>query len=374
MKDQLKVAIVHDWLIHGGAERVVEQLHVLYPDAPIYTSYCAPIWRQKLGGVVRTGWLQSWPFSKIRKLIPFLRAWSFSHLDLREYDLVIASSGAEAKGVKRLKPGANFIAYIHAPTHYYWSRYDEYLQNPGLGAFNWLGRFGLKLLVGPMRRWDYKAAQRPQQLIANSSYTKEQIKKYYGREATVIHPPVDTVRFRETDNIERKGFLIAGRQTPYKRFDLAVTACGKLNLPLTVIGNGPDNVRLRNLAGPTVQFLNNVPDSDMPRHFASAQAFIFPGLDDFGITPIEAMAAGTPVIAYKAGGALDYIRPETGQFFDQPTADSLAEVLAAFKPASFDHQKISQAAEDFSIVAFKTKMQQFLEQVQPAADTQERHQ
>lgn len=362
---QPKVAIVHDWLIGGGAERVVEQLHFLYPEAPIYTSYCSPAWRQKLGNRVRTGWLQAWPFSRLRKFIPFLRIWWFSRLDLRQYDVVIASSGAEAKGVKRLKPGAKLIAYIHAPTHYYWSRYDEYIQHPGLGIFDWLGRFGLKLLVGPLRNWDLKSAGQPDALVANSSYTAEQIKKYYGRESTVIHPPVDIERFEQafvSQHPPRQGFVIAGRQTPYKRIDLAVEACSKINAPLTVIGNGPDHARLQKMAGPSIQFLTNVPDAYIPQHFATAQAFIFPGLDDFGIVAVEALAAGTPVIAYKAGGALDYVEPgRTGLFFDPQITDALAKILQQFNPGAFDNAAIAEQAKQFDSTTFREAIERFIQ-------------
>lgn len=168
----MKVALVCDWLVGGGAEKVVLELHKMFPDAPIYTSYATNEWRQKLNGKVVTSYLQK--LGKIRKFIPFLRAWWFSHLNLEEYDLVISSSGAEAKFI-RLRSNAKHVAYIHAPTHYYWSRYEQYLKEPGFGSFDWLARLGLKLLVGPLRKMDYKAAQRPDYLIANSSHIKNEI-------------------------------------------------------------------------------------------------------------------------------------------------------------------------------------------------------
>ena len=215
-KSEPRVAIVHDWLIGGGAERVVYELHKLYPDAPIYTSYCTDKWRKEMGGKVVTGFLQHWPFSKLRKFIPVLRIWWFTHLDLSGYDLVVSSSGAEAKGIKVPK-GTVHINYCHAPTHYYWSRYDEYLKHPGFGIFDPLARLGLKLLVGPLRRWDYKAAQRPDFMVANSSHIKNEIKKYYGRDSEVINPPVLIERFEKSKPGKRQGFLAGGRLTPYKR-------------------------------------------------------------------------------------------------------------------------------------------------------------
>lgn len=357
----MKVAIVHDWLIAGGAEKVVLELHHLYPDAPIYTSYCTPEWRQRLDNKVVTGWLQR--LGKIRKFIPFLRIWWFSRLDLSDYDLVISSSGAEAKGISVPK-GTLHIAYIHAPTHYYWSRYDEYMKRPGFGRFDWLARIGLKLLVAPLRRWDYKAAQRPDYLIANSTHTQRAIKQYYNRESSVVFPPVDTKSFKLHQE-PRAGFIVLGRQTPYKRVDLAVTACSELNLPLTVIGSGPDHERLKKMAGPSVTFLGFVKDaSEVVRGVGSAEAFIFAGIDDFGIAPVEALASGTPVIAYRAGGALDYIIPgKTGEFFEDQTVESLSKVLQTFDSSKYSPGDIKKAAERFSIENFHKNMQLEIQKV-----------
>lgn len=354
-----KVVIVADWLVGGGAEKVVYELHKMFPDAPIHTSYCSAAWREKMDGQVVTGLLQNWPFSKLRKFLPVLRIWYFGRLDLSEYDLVISSSGAEAKSVRR-NPDAIHVSYIHAPTHYYWARYDEYLKNPGFGRFDPLARLGLKLLIGPLRRWDFKAAQRPDYLIANSGFTRDEIKKYYGRESSVIHPPVDVARFTGKADEPRRGFVTAGRQTPYKRIDLAVQACSQLGLPLIVIGQGPDHRRLKKLAGKTVTFLTNASDEKLAHYFKTSQAFLFPGVDDFGIVAVEALAAGTPVIAYGKGGALDYVNKETGLLFDEPTAESLAKALESFKPDSYDHAKIVQTAKQFTPERFRTQLTDFL--------------
>lgn len=360
-KKALRVAIVHDWLVGGGAELVVEQLHKLYPEAPIYTSYTTDDWRQRLDNKVVTGWLQH--LGKVRKLIPFLRIWWFTRLNLSSFDLVISSSGAEAKGIKTGKNTLH-VNYCHAPTHYYWSRYDEYMEHPGFGKLDWLARLGLKFFVGPLRKWDYKAAQRPDYMIANSTHTATEIKKYYGRDATVIHPPVHFERFQDITVKKREGFVISGRQTPYKRFDIAIQACTKLKLPLTVIGIGPDHERLKKMAGPTIKFLGRAPDKELELAFASAEALIFPGTDDFGITPVEAMAAGTPVIAYKAGGALDYVHPgKTGEFFEPQTVDALAQTLKKFKPSKYNSAEIKATAAEFSKEVFARKMKAYLAKV-----------
>ena len=361
-QSKLKVAIVHDWLIGGGAERVVEELHKIFPDAPIYTSYCTDEWRKRLDGKVITGYLQR--LGGIRKFLPPLRALWFSRLDLSDYGLVISSSGAEAKFIKIAKPAVH-VAYIHAPTHYYWARYDEYMKNPGFGWLDPIARLGLKLLVGPMRRLDYKAAQRPDYLIANSSFTKEQINKYYGRDALVIHPPVDVDRFKilNKSSSSRRGFIIAGRQTPYKRFDLAVLACTELGLPLTVLGSGPDSKRLKKMAGSSIKFAGWVSNDEQVKLFQSAEAFLFPGIDDFGVVAVEALASGTPVIAYKAGGALDYVTKDTGLFFDELNADSLVRTLRDFKSKNFDHGLIAKHAAQFSVASFRTNFLEFLKKL-----------
>lgn len=394
--DQLKVAIVHDWFVGGGAERVVFELHKMYPRAPIYTSYCSPQWQQKLSGTkVITSYMQHWPFSKLRKFLPPLRALWFSHLDLSGYDLVISSSGAEAKGVKVRAPAVH-VNYCHAPTHYYWSRYDDYMKNPGFGALDPLARLGLKLLVGPMRRWDHKAAQRPHHMIANSNYIKDQIKKYYGRDSVVIHPPVDIERFkilksvkpprldlsseagkisetreRYKSSIPRRGFLAAGRQTPYKRIDLAVAACTELNLPLTIVGSGPDHKKLIKMAGPTVTFIERPDDKEIVKYFQQAQGFIFPGLDDFGIVAVEALGAGTPVIAYKAGGALDYVDEKNGLLFNEQSVESLMDALRNFKPDTYNHSEIARSAGQFSVQNFRDTFSKYIKALERRPQTLE---
>jgi glycosyltransferase involved in cell wall biosynthesis len=366
-KKKLKVAIVCDWLVGtGGAERVVLELHRMFPDAPIYTSQYRSnpkIWygdKWFSDAKIKTLWLQNLPKS-LRKYLPVFRAWAFSKLDLSEYDIVISSSGAEAKGVKT-SANTKHIAYCHAPTHYYWSRYDEYMENPGFGPLNPLARLGLKLLVGPLRKWDYKAAQKPDYFIANSNHTKDQIKKYYNRDAVVVHPPVDIDRFKPKGRQIRNGFLVAGRQTPYKSIDLAVAACTELGKPLTVIGNGPEHNKLVDIAGPRVTFLTRVSDAQMAQHFQSAEAFIFPGIDDFGIVAVEAIAAGTPVIALKAGGALDYVKDgKTGKFFEAQTIDSLVNALKEFDSSKFKNADITKSATQYTPQSFNQKIQDFLD-------------
>jgi glycosyltransferase involved in cell wall biosynthesis len=360
----LKVAIVCDWLVSiGGAERVVLELHKLYPEAPIYTSqYDSGKIDWFNDADVRTTWLQKLPKS-LRKFLPALRALAFSRLDLSGYDLVISSSGAEAKGVKT-GPKTVHLSYIHSPTHYYWIRYDEYLKNPGFGHLDPVARMGLKLLVGPLRWWDFRAAQKPDYLIANSSHTQAMIRQFYNRDSEVIHPPVDTKRFAGKAEEPRRGFVTAGRQTPYKRFELAVQACNDLGLPLLVIGSGPDHRRLKRMAGKSITFLRGKTDEEVAHYFSTSLAFIMPNMDDFGIVAVEAMAAGAPVIAYRAGGALDYVTEgKTGLFFDRQTPKSLAEALQKFEEVSFNHAQIQASAEKFSTAVFCEKIQKLVAKV-----------
>lgn len=356
-QDTQKVAIVCDWLTGpGGAERVVLELHKLYPEAPIFTSqYDAKKATWFNGLDVRTGWLQKLP-SGLKKFLPIFRAFYFSRLDLSDFDLIISSSGAEAKFVKR-RLTATHISYIHAPTHYYWSRYDEYLRNPGFGKLDWLARLALKILVGPMRKWDYKAAQRPDKLIANSTHIQAEIKKYYRRDSAVVFPPVNIARFKSlAKNAEREGFVCVSRLAPYKRIDLAVQVCTELNLPLTVLGGGPELKRLQKLAGDTISFIPAPTDSDINQALGSAEAFIFPGLDDFGIAPVEALAAGVPLIAYRGGGALDYVKDgKNGVLFDKQTVANLKKAVKDFK-VSYSPAKISESAEHFSEKEFQRQI------------------
>jgi len=360
-----RVAIIHDWLVGGGAEHVVYELHKMFPRAPIYTAFCNERSRKMFKDAeIHVSFMQKFPFNRLYKFLPVLRQHWFQNLDLRGFDIIISSSGAEAKAV-RSRPDALHINYCHSPTHYYWIRYEEYMKHPGFGLLNPIARLGLRLLVKPNRNWDYGAAQHANYLIANSTTTKERIERFYNRESTVIHPPVDTGRFapkndkRHVEN--EKSFVITGRQTPYKRIDLAVAACTIANLPLTVIGDGPEHKELKKLAGPTITFKGYLPEEEVANELQKASAFIMPNEDDFGIAPVEALAAGLPVIAYKAGGALDYMKPGvTGEFFSEQTPEALAKILTSFKPEKYDPKKIASHAQIYSVEAFHKNISRFI--------------
>jgi glycosyltransferase involved in cell wall biosynthesis len=355
-----RIAIIHDWLNdRGGAERVAVALQEAFPGSPVYTSIYEPALFPELKNVdVRTTWLQKIPkpLRRLHKFFPVLRVWAFRSLNLSEYDVLLVSSSAESKQVRKL-PGQKIICYCHTPIRYYWSHYNEYRRDPGFGWLSPLIRLLMPLIVPPMKRLDYKAAQNVDKFIANSSTVAERIQKYYGRPSSVIHPPVEINRFKPS---KKRGdyFVALGRQVPYKRIDLAVEAATRLNLPLRVYGNGSEHERLVQLAGPTVEFFTNASDKEVAEALNKAKAFIFPAEEDFGIVQVEALAAGAPVIAYGHGGTLDIVtNDETGVFFDTQSVDSLVQALQHFEGTTFDPATLRQQAERFSKERFVSKIQ-----------------
>jgi glycosyltransferase involved in cell wall biosynthesis len=350
----------------GGAEPLVLELHKLYPDAPIYTSVYD---KEKMTAFadcdVRTTYLQKVlpKFLRYKHVLwPVLRAHAFRTLDMSQYDLIISSSTAESKAVKK-RPDATHICYCNTPTRYYWSHYEEFKNSFNFEPLTFLIRPLIPLFVAWMRKLDLKSAEGVDYFMANSSEVQSRIKKYYRRESTVVWPAVDVSRFdpNYNANIHRDGFAIWGRHVPYKRFDLAIKACNVLKRPLTVVGTGPETANLKKIAGPTVTFAGRAPDEELTRIAQSASAFIFPGEEDFGISPVESLAAGTPVIAYRAGGAKDYvIEGKTGHFFKKQTVDSLVEALTAFEKMEFDSKEISRSTQKFSPERFRSEVSSFV--------------
>ena len=404
----MKVALVCDWLTNvGGAEKVLLELHHLYPKAPIYTSkYNKKGIDWFDGAEVRTGWLQMFP-TCLRRILGPLRQWYFSHLDLSEYDLIISVTGAEAKSVKSGKwlhekgkknvknPKGIHISYCHVPTQYYWQMYDTYVKNPGFGVLNPVVRFFFKLLVKPLKKADYKAAQRPDYYVTISDYAKAQIKKYYGREAIVIHPPVETGVFKQGNNkfaksqvgvdgegnnifqksqeggsaqvVENfditKTYITTSRQVNWKRLDIAIQGCIKAKRPLLVIGEGPLHNDLVKLAGDSdyVKFLPLMSKDELSFYLGQARGFIFPSLEPFGIAPVEALSAGCPVIAYGEGGALDYvIDGKNGVLFKKQTASSLADAISRFEKMKFNRKKVAESADKFAMERFDQEIKAFV--------------
>lgn len=322
----LKVAIVHDYLNqHGGAENVVEVFAEMFPDAPIYTSVydrnrMPESWQRR---DVRTSFMQRIsPSLKVARALVPLYPTAFESFNLDEYDLVLSSTTSFAKAVIT-PPSTCHVCYCNTPSRFVWMYHDyvAYERLPGLA------RALLPWLITPLRTWDYVAAQRVDYYVAGSRNSARRIAKFYRRDSDVVHSPIKADDFAPAES-HGDFFLVISRLQPYKRIDLAVEACNWLGTPLKVAGVGPDLDRLRRLAGPTVEFLGRVSDTERKDLMARCRAFIFPGEEDYGLTPLEAMASGRPVVAYRGGGALETVMEGvTGVFFDRPDTQALAGTL-----------------------------------------------
>lgn len=359
----MKTAIVHDWLVnYGGAERVVEQMLLLYPDADIYTLVYD---EKKMGKIfpkekVHTSSLQKIPmaeklYTKFLSLMPK----AFEEFDLTGYDLVIASSSCCAKGVIT-SPATPFIAYIHSPMRYAWDLYYDYLKNSGR-----LTKFFMKRWMPDIRKWDYISSQRIDTLVANSSYIARRIKKFWNRDAAVVYPPVDTDRLSVSDEAAGDYFVVFSRFVPYKRIDLAISACARLNKKLIVIGSGSQEKELKLLAASCknadIKFTGRISDSEVKAYLQKCRALIFCAEEDFGIIPVEAQACGRPIIAFGKGGALEtVVNEKTGVFFEEQSVESLVKAIEKFekldKENTFNPKKIREHAEKFSAENFRKNL------------------
>jgi glycosyltransferase involved in cell wall biosynthesis len=355
---QPKVAIVTSWITgNGGSERVLYQLHKAFPNAPIYTATYEPGKSTLFKSAnIKTSWMQKLP-KPVRKhqLLTIPRQWYFGHLKLKGYDIVFSAGSSEEKATRA--PDGKHINMCYTPSLQYWVKPEEYLNGDGSGGLNPVWRLGLKILMPYVRRWDLKASKRPDKMYAISTTVQERVKKYYGRDSELLYPPADIERFANNGIQKRQGFVTFGRQVQHKRFDLAIAACNEAQVPLLVIGQGPEHERLKRMAGSTITFKSNVSDDDMVKYISTAEAFIFPNEEDFGIVAVEAQAAGTPVIAYRAGGALDtVIEGVTGEFFDEQTSNSLANVLINFNYKLYNRQSILKNAMKFSNENFQANI------------------
>jgi len=362
-----KIALVTDWLTNmGGAEPLLLEIHTLFPKAPIYTSvYDAEKMPAFKNIDVRTTDLQTRLPQSLRYkhvLWPTFRAKAFRRLDLSEFDIIISTSSAEAKAVRKTRPGQIHIAYIHTPIRYYWSHHEEFRKEFKFGKLTPFIRPFIPMLVKQQRKLDLESTEDIDVFIANSTITQERIKEYYGKPSTIIHPPVDVDRFTPPPKGERTGYVLWGRHVPYKRFDLAIEACNQLGASLTVIGSGPDTERLKQLAGPTITFTGRISDEALVKRAQSAKAFLFPNEEDFGISAAEALAAGTPVIAYAKGGALDIVQDgETGVLFKKQTVESLVEAIKKADKMDFLPATLHRKAKRFDKGFFDTKMRKVIQ-------------
>ncbi|MPZ18547.1 MAG: glycosyltransferase [Luteitalea sp.] len=359
------IAIFHDNFAQmGGAERVAAALTAALPGARLHTTLAAtakliPALRDR---EIRTTWMQHLPepgryYRHYFLLYPF----AIEGADLRAYDLVVSSCFGYAKGV-RTRPDALHVCYCHTPTRWIWRR-DDYLARE---RFSRLEKRALSMVLAPLRRWDLHAATRPDFFVTNSQVVAERIRTCYGRNATVIPPPIDVDRFRisrETGDF----YLIVARMSAYKRIDLAVQACNLLRRKLIVIGDGPDRARLQQMAGPTVTFMGRQPDDVVTEAASTCRALLFPGEEDFGMAPLEVNASGRPVVAWRGGGAAETVREdETGVFFDAPTPESLAHAIERLERREWAPDRLRSHAAAYDRPVFVRRIRDFLHTVAPS--------
>ena len=364
-----RIAIVCDFLtVMGGAENVVLALAEAFPVAPIYTAiYNADKMPAFHELDVRTSKLQKMP-KKLRgyhKLFPTMAVKAMRKLDLNEFDIIIASTYLHGHQVTKTRPEQKLIAYCHTPPRYYWSHYAEYRKDPGYGKLNPFIRTLMPLMVPHQRKLDLKASKNVDLFIANSTETQKRIQKYYSRKSIVIHPPVETSRFSPAR--ERSDYYITmGRQLPYKRYDLAVEACTKLGLKLKVFGNGPVHQKLVKMAGPTIEFytdrFGDASDAELEKALSQAKGFIYAAEEDFGIVTVEALAAGTPVIAYGKAGTLDIVdSEEVGVLFRHQTIEDTIGAIKRAEKLQFFPSKLQRTAKRFDKTLFITKLRKVID-------------
>ena len=364
---QLKVAIAHDFLLYqGGAERVLKEIAALFPQAPIFTLLA----REKIAKNISPNAVNPSFLNRVSYFIPHRWLLPFypiaaETIDLREFDLVISSTSSFMKGVV-IKPRTLHICYCHTPTRYLWDLNEEYLEDSiDGGIMPAPKKFFTRMILNYLRMWDQTAAKRVDYFIANSDFTASRIKKYYQRKAKVIYPPVATERFLPSKK-RGKYFLVVSRLSGYKRIDLVVEAFNRLGWPLIIAGEGRGKKILQKKARPNIRFVGFVKEKTLPKLYAGARAFIFPGEDDFGITIVEAMASGIPVLAYGSGGALEIIEEgKTGEFFLSPEVEILVEGLRRLveNEKNYSADYIKKSTERFSVENFRKNFMKLINNV-----------
>ncbi|MEK6757412.1 MAG: glycosyltransferase [Bacteroidota bacterium] len=361
----MNVALVHDWLTGmRGGEKVLEVLCEIYPQAPLYTllhnkgALSSTIERMD----IRTSFIDRLPFKaeKYRNYLPlFPRA--IESFDFSTYHLLLSTSHCVAKGAIPSK-GALHICYCHTPMRYVWEMYDEYF---GKGRAGLPTRAAMSFYAPRLRRWDVTSSDRVHHFIANSRNVAQRIQRTYQRSADIIHAPVDTTLFTLSERDEGY-YLIVSALVPYKRVDLAIEVFNRLGERLLIVGKGPDLQKLKTLASKNIEFLGWQSDDELAKLYAGCRALIFPGIEDFGIVPLEAMASGKPVIAFGRGGALETVvegsERSTGIFFYDHTLEALTEALHKFGRSRFDPRAIRAHAEQFDRSKFKVKLQQYIQE------------
>jgi glycosyltransferase involved in cell wall biosynthesis len=356
----MRIALIHDWLVSmRGGEKVVDALLGVFPNADLFTLVACPdrLSGRLAGKAIRTTSLQHWPMgrSHYRWFLPLFDRF-MSEFDLSGYDLVVSTNTACAKWV-RVPQGVSHVCYCNTPMRYVWDLFDDYFGKAPLPV-----RVMARLFRKRLQEQDLRSNEGVTHFIANSREIQERITRLYGRDSTVIHPPVDIGRFSARTESPRGDapFLVVSALVPYKRVDLAVQACNRLCEPLLVVGEGGELRRLRAMAGPSVRFQGWVSDRDLPELYRNARALLFPGREDFGIVPVEAAASGCPVIAYKAGGALDTMQEGvTGTFFNEQAMESLVDAMRRFAGMKLDATAMQGRAQAFSGEEFERKIREY---------------
>jgi glycosyltransferase involved in cell wall biosynthesis len=352
-----RVAVVHEWLtIPGGSEQVVVELLEMFPHAELFTSIYDPApWPEQITGrPVHASYLSRLPGARAhyRRLLPLMDR-AYRAFDLSRFDLVLSSNHACAKNV-RTPPGALHVCYCHTPMRYAWE--EDFLEGEDVGR---LTRLALPLLLGRLRRQDLRGAASPDVFVANSRHVAERIERCYGRTAEVVHPPVDVEHFLALPRSPADFYLVFGRVVPYKRVDLAVAACARLEVALKVAGDGRalEAVRAQAPPGSSVEFLGRVGERERDELLSGARALLFGGEEDFGIVPVEAQAAGVPVIAYRVGGAAETVLDgRTGVLFDEQSPAGLSRAIERFEGLALDEADVRASAARFGRERFRREM------------------
>lgn len=359
----MRVALVHDYLVQfGGAERVLMALMELFPNAPVFTLLYDPERLRMPKPIdesrIRTSFLQNIPGSRQHyRYFPVLMPLAVEQFNLKEYDLVLSATHSFGKGII-VGPNTLHISYCFTPTRYVWDDSHRYVRDFSRST---LFQQFAPLALSYIRTWDYYAAQRVTTYLTLSKYVARRIQKYYHRSSQVIAPPVNIHRFKPEE--ANKGYyLVVSRLVQYKRIDIAIEACERFGRPLKIVGSGPEEAILKSLARKNTEFLGFVPDEKLPELYAGAKALLFPQEEDFGITPVEAAAAGKPTIAYRAGGALETIQEHrTGMFFNEQTPESLMIALEQFETGDWDTKTIRRHAEKFDEALFIQRLQKIVD-------------
>lgn len=357
----MRVALVHEYFCNmGGAEMVARVLHEMFPDAPVYTLQVYDRNREHpwLKGMdVRTSFVQRLPLAgRTHEMFLPLLPYAIEHFDFARYDLILSSSSLIAKGLIS-PPDALHISYTQSRQRVAWDLSYEYIR-----ALPFLLRPFAEMYMHRLRVWDVAAAQRADHFVANSNFVARRLRQLYRREATVLYPPADLELFTPIGDVKREYYLIVGRLVRYKRFDLAIEACKKADVPLRVIGDGTERAALEKLAGPRTEFLGIQSHTVIREQLAGARALLFPGMEDFGITLVEAQAMGCPVIAYAAGGAPESVRDgETGVLFHAQSADAVVEAMERASAIRFDAGAMNAHAQQYSIAQFKTRLRALIQ-------------